>query len=264
MEGNSGQSADMVTSPEGTQTTDMDREVAKEKQQLPSKQNRVIYTADLHLEVKDINKSNRLIEEKIKKYNGYIVESNIYRQGDQNHRASLTLRIPQKDFNVFLTEVEEHAVKVHQRSVNGSDVSEEYVDLESRLNAKKVVEKRLLEFMQKAETTEDLLKISSDLAAVQEQIEQISGRIKFLDDQIEFSTVTLTLVENKVNLPDLEKNDLNTWEKTKKQFLTSINYILLASSGAIIFIIGNLPILLLVSLVVAVIVLIIKRKKKPD
>ncbi len=122
-------------------------------------------------------------------------------------------------------------MKVHQRNVSGSDVSEEYVDLESRLKSKRTVESRLLEFMQKATTTEDLLKISSDLARVQEEIEQITGRIKYLDNQVDYSTIIITINENNINVPELTNKDLNTWEKIKKQFMTSINLLLAGLSG---------------------------------
>ena len=53
------------------------------------------------------------------------------------------------------------AAEVLERNVTGQDVTEEYVDLESRLKSKRAVEKRLLEFMDDAEKTDDLLKISN-------------------------------------------------------------------------------------------------------
>jgi hypothetical protein len=236
----------------------------KEASSLPAKTNKVIYTAQVYLQVKDIKKTNKKIEEKAVKLGGYMVESQMYLEGEENFSATLTIRIPEKNFNQFLTEVEDLAVKVEQRSVSGSDVSEEYVDLESRLNSKRTVEKRLLEFMGKAETTEDLLKISSDLANVQGEIEEITGRLTYLDNRIAYSTVTLSLNENKVTIPKLENKELNTWEKTKKQFVTSVNFLIAVTSGVVVVIVGNLPIIIVLGLIAGIVYFVIKRRKKPE
>ena len=125
--------------------------------------------------------------------------------------------------------------------------------------SKRAVESRLLEFMNKAEKTEDLLKISSDLADVQEDIEQIAGRKKFLENQTALSTVTIMLEENAVAVPKIENENLNTWQKVKKQFAHNINILLSFGSGLIIFLVGNLPILLIVGLVIGVIIYLVKR-----
>jgi hypothetical protein len=234
----------------------------KEANSLPASTNKVIYTAQVYLQVKDIKKTNKKIEEKAVKLGGYMVESQMYLEGEENFSATLTIRIPEKNFNQFLSEVEDLAVKVEQRSVSGSDVSEEYVDLESRLNSKRTVEKRLLDFMGKAETTEDLLKISSDLANVQGEIEEITGRLTYLDNRIAFSTVTLSLNENKVTVPKLENKELNTWEKTKKQFVTSVNFLIAVTSGVVVVIVGNLPIIIVLGLIAGIVYFVIKRRKK--
>ena len=256
------QQSDTVASPETLSKNETKAPMNVEGGQTTSPNQKVIYTADLQLEVKDLKKANKLLEQAVKRVEGYIIQSNIYRDSDHSYRASLTIRVPQGSFEQFLDQAEGLAVKVEQRNVNGSDVSEEYVDLESRLKSKRAVESRLLDFMQKSTSTDDLLKISTDLATVQEQIEQITGRMKYLDNQIDYSTVTITLSENKITVPALEKTDLNTMEKIKKQFMTSINWILAMASGLAVLVIGNFPVLLIVGLIVGVVLFLIKRKKR--
>ncbi|WP_160720285.1 DUF4349 domain-containing protein [Bacillus sp. USDA818B3_A] len=209
----------------------------------------VIYQADLELRVKNFEKTVQNLENKVKNYGGYIAESNVTRDGNEQVSGLLKLRIPQEHFQDFLTDAEGQAVEVLQRNINGQDVTEEYVDLESRLKSKKAVEERLLSFMKNAAKTEDLLKISDDLASVQEEIEVIEGRMKYLKNQTSFSTVNITLYETKVVIPNLDKDQLNTWEKIKKQFMKSTNLLLAALSGIVVFILGNLPILFVFVLV---------------
>lgn len=222
----------------------------------------IILQAQLQLNVKSFEQAQSNIEQKVSKYGGYIVESNIYRDNDDIVNGNMTVRVPEKHFQKFLTDAEGEAADIIERKVAGQDVTEQYVDLESRLKSKRAVEERLLEFMGNAEKTEDLLKISSDLATIQEEIELIVGKMNYLENQTSFSTIEIMMYEDRVIIPGLDNKKLDTWEKTKKQLATSTNFILAAGSGVIVFIIGNLPILALFVLVGGVIYLFVKRNGK--
>src|SRR5699024_7083868 len=126
----------------------------------------IIHTAQLDIRVKDFNKTQLDIEKKVNTYDGYVVESGVYRESDEHTSGHMTVRVPAKNFQKFLADTEEQAVEVLSRDVSGQDVTEQYVDLESRLKSKRVVEERLLSFMNDAEKTEDLLQISTDLATI--------------------------------------------------------------------------------------------------
>jgi glucan-binding YG repeat protein len=222
----------------------------------------VIYQADLQLRVKKFEETLQNIEEQVIKYGGYISESNVSKDGIEQVSGQITVRIPQKNFQAFLHDAEGQAAEVLQRNLTGTDVTEEYVDLDSRLKSKRVVEERLTSFMQSAQKTEDLLKISADLAAVQEEIETILGRMKYLENQTSLSTVHIALYENKVIVPNLEDEDLNTWDKTKKQFMKSTNMLLAAISGLFVFIVGNIPIIVSLAVASVFIYLYIKKTRK--
>ncbi|MBE4908904.1 DUF4349 domain-containing protein [Bacillus luteolus] len=219
----------------------------------------VIYHADLQLEVKDYKSVHSKIELLVNEMNGYIVESNVYNHGENQMEGRLTVRVPESLFNSFISQVGEMSEKVNHQNITGQDVTEEYVDLGSRLKSKEVVEERLLQFMRDAKETKDLLQISSDLAVVQEEIEQIKGRMNYLENQANLSTVSMTLYENKVIVPEIDGSGLNTWDKTKKQFMDSINFILGAVSGFFVFLIGNSPILLLLGLLGFVVYLFMRK-----
>lgn len=222
----------------------------------------VIFNAEMALRVENYEKARNALEQKANSYNGYIVQSSSSRYDDEQQSGTMTFRIPQENFQAFLNDAEGLAVKVNNRQVSGQDVTEEYVDIESRLKSKRAVEARLLEFMKQAQKTEDLLKISSDLGKVQEEIEQIAGRKKFLENQTAFSTVTINLEENTVSVPKIDNDSLNTWQKIKKQFAENINILLSAGSGIIVFLVGNLPILLIAGSIVAVIIYLVRKSAR--
>jgi hypothetical protein len=252
--------------PESGNSVALSSEEVKKVQTEPAKlevpSQMVIYQADLRLRVKRFEKTVQIIEEKVEKYGGYIADSNVNKAGKEQMSGSIKLRVPQKHFQAFLHEAEGLAAEVIGRDIKGQDVTEEYVDLSSRLKSKRVVEERLTTFMKDAAKTEDLLKISADLATVQEEIETIEGKMKFLENQTSLSTINITLYENKVIVPNLEKDNLNTWEKTKKQFMKSTNVLLGTLSGLVVFLIGNLPIIIILSVIGISIFFFIKKVKK--
>ena len=221
----------------------------------------IIHTARISSNVKDLEKAQHNMEQKVKKYDGYIVEANVYLESDETSTGKMIVRIPEQHFETFLSEAEAEASKVLDKSVTGQDVTEEYVDISSRVKSKRAVEERLLAFMEDAQKTEDLLKISTDLAKIQEEIEVLVGKMNYLENQTSFSTIELTMYENRVIIPEIENKNLNTWEKTKKQFITSTNSLLSVGSGIIVFLVGNLPVLILLAAITFVVVWGIKRRK---
>ncbi|MFJ7933567.1 DUF4349 domain-containing protein [Sporosarcina sp. NPDC096371] len=237
-----------------------DKDSSQQTQTGSSTDRMIIHQAQLQIKVKEFEQAQLNIEQKVTEYGGYIVESNVHRQDADAVSGTITIRIPEKHFQSFLKDAEEQAT-ILERNVTGEDVTEQYVDLKSRVTSKRAVEARLLEFMSQSQKTEDLLKISSDLAAVQEEIELIVGKMNYLENQTSYSTIEISMFEDRIIVPELDKNNLDTWDKTKKQLATSTNFMLAAGSGLIVFFIGNLPVIILLLLVGTVVYFIIKRKK---
>lgn len=236
-------------------------EVPSEQAQVETTVNRmIIHHAQLQVKVKEFKQAQLKIEKKVTEYGGYIVESNIYGQDAEAVSGTMIIRIPEKHFQAFLKDAEEEAT-ILERNVTGQDVTEQFVDLQSRVTSKRAVETRLLEFMSTAQKTEDLLKISADLATIQEEIEVIVGKMNYLENQTSYSTIEIAMFEDRVIVPALDKNNLNTWDKTKKQLATSTNFMLAAGSGIIVFFIGNLPVITILSLIGISVYAIIRRKK---
>lgn len=224
----------------------------------------IIHKAVMSVNVKELEKAQSNIEQKVEQYGGYIVESNVYQEDDETSSGKMIVRIPEKHFEKFLLDAEGEAADILERNVTGQDVTEQFVDLESRVKSKRAVEERLLEFMSNAQKTDDLLKISSDLAKIQEEIEVMVGKMKYLENQTSFSTIELLMYENRVVVPEIDSKELNTWEKTKKQLATSTNALLATGSAFIVFFIGNLPVLVILAGIAIVVFWIIKRRLRPE
>lgn len=252
--------ADRTTEPE---VSDSQEESGSSQEEIVESNRKIIYTADLQIEVKNYQQTLNTIQSQVAKRGGYVVDSNMqgYAENDST-TGQVTVRIPQDQFREFIQIVEDGSSKVLESSISGQDVTEEFIDLESRLKSRGVVEERLLSFMEQAEKTEDLLTISADLAEVQGEIEEIKGRMNYLQNRTDLATVTIYMEEKNVTISGMSEGELNTWEKTKQQFLNSINFLLAVFSGIFVFIIGNMPVLILLGVIVVIGFFVYRRIKK--
>ena len=250
----SSESSDVATAPNSDavensagSSNESDTESSSSTEQseiMPLQQERkVIFNAHLSLTVDQLKKASDKLNQLTTSYKGYIVEESTSTEGESLF-GSMTVRIPQNQFHSFLDEAEAIGKGSSQKSITSSDVTEEYVDLSSRLKAKETVMKRLESFLDKATKTDDLLAISNDLSRVQEEIEQLKGRIQYLDNQSEFSTVTISIEQHKVTVPTLGENELNTFSEAKRLFMTTSNGILAFFSKTIVLLIGLSPVLI--------------------
>lgn len=227
---------------ERTETETEEAELAK------AEERKVMYRAELTIEVKNFTAARDAIERIVNETDGYIVETSQYEE-EHTIGGYLMVRVPQSIFTDFMHRVEKLADKVPHRQVSGSDVTEEYVDLESRLKAKKAVEKRLLALMENAEKTEDLLQISQDLGQVQEEIEQITGRMHYLDHQVDYAAVNIDITQTVIPRAVSGEKERHTLAAAWSAFVASINDVLHFFSRAIVFFARALPIIFLLTLI---------------
>lgn len=227
----------------------------------PVQDRKMIYQANLQLEVEKYKESRSKIEELVKRTHGYILSSSDF-ENENEKGGQLTVRIPQAGFHSFLNELEQYATKIPTRNIVGQDVTEEYVDLTSRLKALQVVEARLLSFMSEAKKTEDLLKISTELGNIQQEIERIKGRMRYLDENISYSTIELSMVEKKFTAKLHDVGDESTWNKAWIALNKSLLGILAFLNGLIVVIAAVLPILVLLAIIGIPGYLYWKRKKQ--
>ncbi|SDZ29522.1 protein of unknown function [Evansella caseinilytica] len=226
----------------------------------------VIYNADMTIEVNDFQKTQTEIFQKVEQIGGFVVQSSVTQSEQEDIFGNIVVKVPQAEFHAFLNDLEAFSTKVLDRSVAGNDVTEEYIDLESRLRSRETVEERLLAFMEDANNTEDLLKISDDLAKVQEEMEQLTGQLNYLEHHVAYSTVTVFVHERKVTVPPIQDSGaLNTWENAKSLFMSTINVIITFFSQAAVFLIGLSPVLLPAAAISGVVILrALKHKRQSN
>lgn len=160
--------------------------------QQPAAQRLVIKNASVAVEVDDVAAAESALRARAEQLGGYVVS--VQTSGSDEYLAStISFRVPAQRFEEALAGVEGLARKLLSRSVSGDDVTEEFVDLDSRLRNLEATRERLLALLNQATRVEDALQVNQALTDVQGQIEQIQGRMKYLRDSAAFSTITAEL-----------------------------------------------------------------------
>lgn len=239
--------------------------------QVQNIQRKLIKTVNLDVETETFDALMTNIYAKTESLQGYVESSYTYNgsnyRGNQKRNANLTLRIPAEHLEEFLSAVSEIS-NVISRNDNVTDVTLQYVDMQSHKEALKTEQTRLLELLEQAESVEDIITIESRLSEVRYQIESMESQLRTMDNQVSYSTVYLYIDEVARLTPVKEQT---TWEKISTGFSESLYNVGNGIKNFFIGILINLPylvlwavILLIAFLVVRGIIRIRRSKKKKE
>ncbi len=153
----------------------------------------VIRTARLAVEVERYDAGARRLLDIAEGAGGFIADSS-YSEDEGRPRGEFTLRVPAGRFGGAVKDVEAMGT-VRQRQIGAQDVTEEFVDLQARQRNLERHEQQLLSFMDRATKVSDLLAVEQELSRVRGQIEQITGRLRYLSHNVEMASITVSLSE---------------------------------------------------------------------
>lgn len=153
---------------------------------------RVVKTADLGVRSGDVRGSAEEAQRVAERFGGEVMSSRVY-AGSGPVSAELVLSVPSGVFEAALDELRGLGEKVTAETVRGQDVSEEFVDLESRERNLLAAEESLLTLYDRAEGVEDTLAVERELTEIRGQIEELQGRIQYLERRTETSEIALHL-----------------------------------------------------------------------
>jgi hypothetical protein len=151
----------------------------------------MVKVAQVRLRVDDYDQTKKSIRATVAKHQGYIGESTETNSGSEVENE-LVIRVPNARFDTLLAELLPLANFIHRNEVKAQDVTNEYVDLLSRIRAKQTVEERYLELLKQARNVTEVLEVEEKLRLIREEKEVSQGRLKYLRDQVQFSTIYLT------------------------------------------------------------------------
>ncbi len=231
---------------------------------------KIIYTVDMSLEADNAGSAIADISNKAIELGGYISNS-YYSQNDNNTTGSVTVRISPDNLKKF-TEHIGTIGKVLSSNMGSQDVTAQYVDVQARLENAKAQETQLLAIMAKAVEIKDILSVRAELDTIQSEIEELKGEIRLMDNQVGYSTVTVSVIEPTPPpvTPEVDKNSglLARFsfdyilQNVQKGFENSVSFTV--NAIGVIFIILSYLIIpaVIIGGIIVVIVIIVKHRKK--
>lgn len=229
---------------------------------------KLIRNVDMTVETEAFDELLQNVQKRIASFGGYVESSDVYNgsgyyDGYSSLRsANLTARIPAEKLDEFLSLVSEMS-NVTRKNESVTDVTLQYVDMQSHKEALLAEQKRLLELMEQAESIDDIISLESRLSEVRYQIESMESQLRTFDNQVSYSTVYLYVEEVKKYTPVEEPGRL---QKMTEGFVDSLHGV---GNGFLDFCIGFvivLPYLVVWAIVIALLVwivrLIVKRSRK--
>ena len=240
--GNSGTSTNLYSkSSYDTAASITEEEISEEREDINTSGNierKLIITANITINSKDVEKTYKSVEEKIKEYKGYFdnVESS-------KNRYYLTIRIPKENLNNFILFLEENE-NVENKNINTKDVTDTYYDTENRIKNREVLLEKLRNYLREAKNIDEILKVEDRINTLTYEIESMKGTLENLNSSVNYSKVTLNISDREA----IKSGNNNLYNKYinlisfLKAFFSSIGFFLIG------FVAVSIPIVLIAAL----------------
>lgn len=234
------------------------------KQNVPSsstkstltKHKKIIKDGNISIKVKDVELAKKRLDAIVKTYDAYY-ENESFENYEYKTSYSLKVRVPSKQFEPFLQASEKGDGEIIAKNINARDVTEEYVDGEIRLTSKKLLRNRYNQLLEKAGKVDDILAVEENIRTLQEEIESQEGQLKFLDDQVSYSTLEIMLFTEKV-LPKPTISEETFFQRLKTSLANGWNMLV----NCVLWCIMQWPWLIVGMVLIVMVKVYLKRRRK--
>ncbi|WP_343210242.1 DUF4349 domain-containing protein [Anaerolentibacter hominis] len=224
---------------------------------------KIIYRSSLRVETKEFDKLLDFVKDTVSQAGGYMESSEVYGNSyysSQSYRsANLVIRIP-ADKRISIIDSISGQSNVLSHSDYAENVTLEYVDTESRLEALRTEQERLLDFLKKAEKMEDVIALEERFSQIRYEIQDYESRKKVLDNQIEYSTISLDIQEV-ARETSIQNETLG--DRIQNGFSDTLYQMRLSAEDFLVWFLSNIIIILIwVAILVIAVLILIKMIRK--
>lgn len=199
---------------------------------------KIIKTGSISFEVEDIASAKKRVVELLPSFKAYVLNENEGKDSDNQH-ASISIKVPADQFDALLEKIIQTGYTVENKSIQLSDITEQYIDLEARLKNKRLLREKYTSLLTNAQKMADIIEINRQLEFVSSELESLEGQMKYLNHQIDLSTLDVNFVKR---LVPTEKNK-NFFTDLKYELNSGLN----AFRSATLFVLGLWPFIILVT-----------------
>ena len=157
---------------------------------------KIIKSGDMTIEVADIKTAQEKIQNFVKNNKAYI-QNERFSNAETQTTLSMEIRIPNQNFDNLINSFSDEIGSISEKNIRVQDVTEEYTDVSIRLKNKLAYLEKYRDLLKRSASTKDLLEIQEKIRGLEEEIESSKGRLRYIDDQVNYSTLDLTLTKEK-------------------------------------------------------------------
>lgn len=208
-------------------------------------------SADITFQTNDLEASKTYVEERVAAFDGLIDNESTSDYSDRKN-CHITARVPAERLDTFMAAIESGAMRIESKNVSQEDVTTNYIDLTTRLENKRELEKRYKTLLVKATSVNDMLSLEREMNQLRSEIESTERQLRYLDRQITYSRCDIDFFEmQNVNVKDSGSQIANAF-KTGGQWFAAF----------LLTLVKLWPFILLAAIVAVPTVLRVKRRKK--
>lgn len=157
---------------------------------------KIIKNGDMGIAVANINEAKTKVDGILKKQNAYI-QSETFRNTETSEELDFVIRVPYQNFDQLISSFSEGIGAVEYKNISSEDVTEEYTDVAIKLENKRIYLEKYRDLLKNAATTKDMLEIQENIRKLEDEIDVAEGRLRFIDDRVNYSTLRLSLSKEK-------------------------------------------------------------------
>lgn len=221
---------------------------------------KLIKNVNLDVETKAFDTFISDLEKEVESFEGYIEYSSVggssYLSENSQRTAWYTVRIPEAKLETFISKVGDNG-NITNISQDIRDITLEYVDVAGRISTLEAELERLNELLSEASSIEDILAIESQISDVRYELESYQSRMNSYDNQIDYSTVNISVLE--VDVVSVSQSD-SVWEQIQSGFMSSLYGLGRGLSGFVIGLLSGIPYLAVIAVVIVIIVKVAHRR----
>jgi len=158
---------------------------------------KIIKNGNMTIQVGDIKKAQNQVSDILKKNNAYI-QTEQFQNTDLDDNLDLIIRVPNKNFDALVNSFSDGVGSVLSKNISSDDVTEEYTDVSIKLANKRIYLDKYRDMLKNASTTKDMIEIQETIRELEDEIDVAEGRLRFIDDRVNYSTLNLSLYKEKV------------------------------------------------------------------
>jgi len=158
-------------------------------------QRKLMKEAIAEFKTNNLNSTRQTIFEAVKKNNGYVSSDQEFKSEGRKSNT-VVIRVPAANFDKLLDDATQGVEKFERKEIAVKDVTEEFLDIQARLKTKKELEQRYIDLLKQANSVSEILEIEKQAGELRSEIESIEGRLKYLNDRVSLSTLTMTFYES--------------------------------------------------------------------